>query len=208
MRELEEDTSLDEVSAAVRDFEHLYSLLRSLIVVQNISSFYERIEILLLLAQWAGEPLTMREMSRHITLPLDQLSTHVSRLRSGGWLRNEDRFYSLTTSGRLLIFVLRLIAQPWQDTDTVAVIAQLYNAASSQELGLGPEQFFEEVVAAIEASLRRLRRATSAERTSLIGQYHEEATRNVRMADMALTLRQQSVIDRDFDLVTSHASCD
>ncbi|GHO88582.1 hypothetical protein KSZ_65880 [Dictyobacter formicarum] len=49
-----------------------------------------------------------------------------------------------------MIFVLRLIAQPWQEHDSVAVITQLYAAAASEELGLGPERFFEDVVAAMK----------------------------------------------------------
>jgi hypothetical protein len=78
----------------------------------------------------------------------------------------------------------------------------LYAASSSQELGLGPEYFFEEVVTAIEESLRRLRRAANAERTPLVGQFHEESSRNLRMADTALTLRQQGVADHDFAAVS------
>ena len=96
---------------------------------------------------------------------------------------------------------MRLIAQPWQERDSVAVIIQLYAAAVSEELGLGPEHFFEDVVAAMEASSRRLRRVVSTERTSLANQYHEESLRNVCMADMALELRQQGVAAHDFDIV-------
>src|SRR6266700_2608871 len=199
MRELEEDAQVDEVPATLQGFGPLYLLLRGLSSGQDASSFYERVEVLLLLARWTRAPLTMREMSRYLHLPLERLSYHLLRLRASGWLTNEDRTYSLTTHGRLLIFVLRLIAQPWHDGDSVAVITQLYAAAASQELGLGPERFFEDVVAAIEASLRRLRRAASAERTSLVSQYHEESSRNVRMADMALALRQQGAVDHDFD---------
>jgi len=203
MRERDDDSDipLDDIPALLQGFEQLYPLLRCLASSQDLASFYERIQILLLLARWAREPLTLREMNRFLPFPIERLSHHLSRLRASEWLTSEDRTYMLTMRGRLLIFVLRLIAQPWQERDSVAVITQLYAAASSEELGLGSERLFEEVVAAIEASLRRLRRAVSAERTSLVSQYHEESLRNARMADMALELRQQGVAADDFDHV-------
>jgi hypothetical protein len=203
MRERDDDGDipLDDIPALLQGFDQLYPLLRCLASSQDMASFYERIQILMLLARWTGEPLTLREMHRVLPFPIERLSHHLSRLRASEWLTSEDRTYTLTMRGRLLIFVLRLIAQPWQERDSVAVITQLYAAASSEELGLGSERLFEEVVAAIEASLRRLRRAVSAERTSLVSQYHEESLRNARMADMALELRQQGVAADDFDHV-------
>jgi hypothetical protein len=186
----------------VQGFERLLLLLRGLVAGTDESHSLERLRLLLLLARWSDAPPTIREMSRHLHLPLERLSSHVQRLRTTHWLTNEERSYQLSVHGRLLIFVLQMIAQPWQDGDSVAVITQLYAAASSQELGLGPELFFEEVVTAIEESLRRLRRAVNAERTPLVGQFHEESSRNLRMADMALTLRQQGVAEHDFAAVS------
>ena len=190
------------LASELQDFAQLYNLLRALAAVQEEASFYERLHLLLLLARWTEAPLTLREIGRQVALPIERLSVHLARLRSTGWLTDEDRVYTLSTHGRLLIFVLRLIAQPWGEKDSVPVLTQLYQAASSQELALGPEEpFFEYVVAAIEESLRRLRRSITAEQTTILGQYHQESMRNVLMADTALSLRQAGTGTENDDLI-------
>ncbi len=186
------------VPPELRGFERLYGLLAGLTSSRSEQSFYERLQVLLLLARWQGGPPTLREIGRQLPIPLEALSSHLQRLRAANWLTDDERYYQLTTHARILAFVLQIVAQPWQESDSVAVVTQLYAAASSQELGLGPALLFQEVVSTLEESIRRLQQVLTVEQTSLVQEQHQESRRNVRMAEMALELRERGAVDHDF----------
>jgi len=186
------------VPPELRGFERLYGLLAGLTSSRSEQSFYERLQVLLLLARWQGGPPTLREIGRQLPIPLEALSSHLQRLRAANWLTDDERYYQLTTHARILAFVLQIVAQPWQESDSVAVVTQLYAAASSQELELGPALLFQEVVSTLEESIRRLQQVLTVEQTSLVQEQHQESRRNVRMAEMALELRERGAVDHDF----------
>ena len=106
MSKFEESEQAYLVPEDVRGFERLFPLLRGLVAGTDETYSFERLRLLLLLARWSGAPPTIREMCRHLHLPLERLSSHVQRLRATHWLTNEERSYQLSTHGRLLIFVL------------------------------------------------------------------------------------------------------
>ena len=106
MSKFEESEQAYLVPEDIRGFERLFPLLRGLVAGTDESYSFERLRLLLLLARWSGTPPTIREMCRHLHLPLARLSSHVQRWRATHWLTNEERSYQLSTHGRLLIFVL------------------------------------------------------------------------------------------------------
>jgi hypothetical protein len=185
----------------VRGFERLYPLLNSLTNVREEQSFFERIQIILLLLEWKGAPAVARDIERQSKIPTELLARHLSVLRSGGWLTDDDRYYKLKSSARMLAFILKIIAQPWEENDAAAVITQLYAAASSQELGLGAALLFADVVSTIEDSVSRLKNALSLDQTAAVLAHLKESTRNKRMADKALEIREQGTVDEDYAAV-------
>jgi len=95
-------------------FAQFYPLLRVLTATEE-SSFYERLQLLLALAQWPGEPPTLAEVARPFATPVEKIAQTLSLLRRAGWLVSgiDDRRYSLSAPGRILITLLQMLAQPW-----------------------------------------------------------------------------------------------
>src|SRR6266566_2079218 len=106
------------VPPELRGFERLYGLLAGLTSSRSEQSFYERLQVLLLLARWQGGPPTLREIGRQLPIPLEE-------------------------------------------------------------------------------SIRRLQQVLTVEQTSLVQEQHQESRRNVRMAEMALELRERGAVDHD-----------
>ncbi len=194
------------VPPELRGFERLYGLLAGLTSSRSEQSFYERLQVLLLLARWQGGPPTLREIGRQLPIPLEALSSHLQRLRAANWLTDDERYYQLTTHARILAFVLQIVAQPWQESDSVAVVTQLYAAASSQELGLGPALLFQEVVSTLEESIRRLQQVLTVEQTSLVQEQHQESRRHDFVAAARMHYAISTLSDLSGQLEQRHLS--
>lgn len=193
-----DDSPAYAVPEIARGFERLHPLLYSL---GRDQSFFDRIQIILILLEWRGQPATARDIERQMKIQPETLSRHLSVLRNAGWLTDDDRFYKLTSHARMLAFVMKIIAQPWEEGDAAAVITQLYAAAASQELGLGAALLFADVVSTIEDSVTRLQKALALDQTAIVLDHLKESTRNKRMADKALEIREAGTLDEDYAAV-------
>jgi hypothetical protein len=196
----ENDASPGTVPPELSGFDRIFPLLKVLGNVHSATTFYERMLILLTLARWeGGEPPTANDLARRTSLSLEALSWSLQKLRAAGWLGGDDRRYTLTPHGRILMFMLRIVAQPWEEGDTSAVVAQMYAAASSEDVGLGPSLLFDTVVSTIEERVRQLIGILALDTTEAVGQRLKESARDVRMAQRALELRKDGTIgDEDF----------
>ncbi len=193
-----------EQQASVRvdlsGFEGYYPLLRALVAVQNESTFYERLHVLLTLARWHEEPPSIQILARTMGVPIDTLPQSLNTLRQAGWLRGneDDRHYTLTEQGRILIILLQFLAQPWQEGDVTAFATQLYGAADA--LGLRHDLLaaqFETVLATLEERARKVEEALDAEDTKTVSNRLRESNRDVRIARKALELKQQGATAQD-----------
>jgi len=181
-------------------FESYYSLLRALVAVQDEASFYERLRVLLILARWQDDPPTVITLARVLAISPDALSPTLNVLRSSGWLRENDdeRHYSLSDQGRILIILLQLLAQPWQEGDVSSIAMHLYGAA--EDLGLRHDLLsaqFETVLSTLEERARKIETALSAEDTRIVSGRLHESRRDVQIAHKALELRQRGAIAPD-----------
>lgn len=179
-------------------FERFYDLLRALVCVQDEATFYERLQILLQLARRQGEPPTIQTLARELAISLNPQT--LSRLREAGWLVSgeDDRRYSLTAEGHLLIVLLQMLAQPWAEDDISAVAVRVYEAAEA--LGVGAELLraqFDQVLSILEQQALEIEQAIEAEDTALVESRLHQSKQNVQMAEKALELRKRGATSPD-----------
>jgi hypothetical protein len=110
----------------------------------------------------------------------------------------DDQRYVLTPHGRLLLVLLQMLAQPWQEGDVTAVAAQLYEAGEGLELrrDLLSAQY-ESLLSALEEQVRQIESTQEAEDTTLVASRLAESRRNVKIAHKALELRQKGAVTPD-----------
>jgi DNA-binding MarR family transcriptional regulator len=174
-------------------FDNLYPLLQTLMSGRADNTFFERISILMQLAEFSTQT-TARELARQLNLPATTVSYHLSQLREGGWfVDGDEKRYLLTPYARICLFALRLVAQPWDESLSSAVVTQLYEAAAATELGLGNDFQFNLVVSTMENSLERLQHALQLETSEVVRKRLIEAQITLPQAKRALELRQQGV---------------
>ncbi|MBK8129469.1 MAG: hypothetical protein IPK53_11425 [bacterium] len=107
----------------------------------------------------------------------------------------DDRRYSLSIHGRMLITLLQLLAQPWQEGDVTAFAAHLYEAADS--LGVRQDLLnaqFELVLTTLEERARQLETMLESEDTQLVRARLGQSEQDVKIARKALELRQQKAV--------------
>ena len=187
-------------SVDLAGFETYYSLLRALVSVQDESTFYERLHVLLTLSRWQEDPPAVHTLARGLGVSPEALSPTLNVLRAAGWLReNEDeRHYVLSDQGRILIIFLQLLAQPWQEGDVSSIATHLYGAA--EELGLRRDLLsaqFETVLSTLEERARKIESALNAEDTRIVSDRLRESKRDVQIARKALELRQRGATAPD-----------
>jgi DNA-binding transcriptional ArsR family regulator len=174
-------------------FENLYPLLQTLTSGRADQSFFERITILMQLAE-LSTLITARELARQLNIPASTVSHHLSQLRDGGWfVEGDEKRYLLTPYARICLFALRIVAQPWDEALSSAVVTQLYEAAAATELGLGNDFQFSLVVSTMENSLERLQHALRLETSEVVKKRLLEAQITLPQAKRALELREQGV---------------
>lgn len=183
-------------AADLTGFAQFYPLLRVLTVTEE-GNFYERLQLLLTLAQWPGEPPTLAEVARPFSTPTEKIAQTLSLLRRAGWLVSgmDDRRYNLSAPGRMLITLLQLLAQPWQEGDVTAFAAHLYEAADS--LGVRQDLLnaqFELVQTTLEERARQLETILESEDTQLVRTRLGQSAQDVKIARKALELRQQKAV--------------
>ena len=183
-------------STDLTGFARFYPLLRVLTATEE-GSFYERLQLLLTLAQWPGEPPTLAEVARPFATPAEKIAQTLSLLRRAGWLVSgvDDRRYSLSAPGRMLITLLQLLAQPWQEGDVTAFAAHLYEAADS--LGMRQDLLhaqFELVLTTLEERARQLETILESEDAQLVRARLGQSEQDVKIARKALELRQQKAV--------------
>lgn len=186
------------VPITLEGFERFYDLLRALVCGQDEGTFYERLQILLQLARRQGEPPTVQTLARELSISLNTQT--LSRLREAGWLVSgeDDRRYSLTAEGHLLIVLLQMLAQPWAEDDISAVAVRVYEAAEA--LGVGAELLraqFDQVLSILEQQALEIEQTIEAEDTALVESRLQQSKRNVQMAEKALVLRKRGAASSD-----------
>lgn len=181
-------------------FAPYYALFRALAAGHSETTFYERLEVLLLLARWSSAPPTALDLGRALGKPPEALSSTLSVLRSAGWLVSgvDDRRYSLAPQGRILIALLQLLAQPWAEDAVAPVATQIYAAAES--LGVRADlqrAHFETVLSVLEERTEQIITATGAEDTALVESRLNESRRNTKLGQQALKLRREGAVSPD-----------
>lgn len=183
-------------AADLTGFAQFYPLLRTLTATEE-GNFYERLQLLLTLAQWPGEPPTLTEVARPFATSTEKIAQTLSLLRRAGWLVSgvDDRRYSLSIHGRMLITLLQLLAQPWQEGDVTAFATHLYEAADS--LGMRQDLLhaqFELVLTTLEERARQLETILESEDTQLVRARLGQSEQDVKIARKAMELRQQKAV--------------
>lgn len=203
MQQLQFATSEDDTRAFAENldgFERFYPLLRVLVATQEEKTFYYRLHLLLTLARWTGDPPTVTTLARTLDLEEETLSQTLGLLRRAGWLVSgvDDFRYTLTPHGRILIVLMQLLAQPWEDDDVTAFAAQLYEAAEGLDIqqDLLAAQF-DIVLSTLEDRVRQTERAYGSENTDVVRSRLQGSTRDVKIAKKALQLRQQGAVGSD-----------
>lgn len=200
---LREKDYLPPTAVDVSGFENFYPLLRALVAVMGVDTFYERLRVLLVLSRWQDDPPTVHTLARGLAVSSDALSQTLTILRSAGWLRanEDDRHYALTEQGRILIILLQLLAQPWEEGDITAFATQLYGAADS--LGVRRDLLraqFETVLSTLEERARKVDAALTAEDSQIVSRHLRDSKRDVQIAHKALELRQRgAAAEEDYE---------
>ena len=185
-------------------YKAFYTLLRALVSVQDENTFFERLRILLLLSQWSGDPPSVHILARILGTTQDGITPNLSVLRSAGWLTTEDdRRYLISARGRILIVLLQLLAQPWQEGDVAMIAGQLYQTAEG--LGLRRDLLraqFDTVLSTIDERTRLFETILDIEDTQQVSDALKESHRDVKVAHTALELRQKgATLPEEYDQV-------